>query len=59
MKDLRSKAQRHRAPEIGIVEGRLVAVDEKIGAAVRAVRSSQIACGAWLLMSFNSGTVSS
>ena len=43
------EAQRHRPPQLGIVEGRLVAVDEHRARLTLVDITSQIACGACAL----------
>ena len=50
------EAQRHRPPQIGIVERRLMRLMIIVRLTLIAV-TSQIACGAWLLKSFNVGIV--
>ena len=53
-KRLAVERQRHRAAHFGVVERRLARLIDQVAATLR--RSiSQIASGAWLLMSFNSG----
>ena len=55
---LRSSAQRHCPPQLGIVEGRLLAVDDQIGADAARRAISQIASGAcFCRSSFISGIV--
>ena len=57
-KGLAVERQRHRPPQIGIVERRLVAVDQQVAVDAAVGVSSQIACGTWFLISFSSGIVS-